>query len=161
MDECYKVKCVGYKGLHYIFMDPKGFSLKKKKYIFFGDFIDVNSFLVSDIKQNKSRTLVRIVDKNVDVIFQNDSLNIKFYSYDSAKEFYDKVLELKKNDTFINRSIDKMKNITEDDIRKTVKSVVKATSIIGILVHGVKSVVKDGKGVLEEGKEVVKSIFKK
>lgn len=161
MNEVFKVKCSEYSGLHYLFLDSNGFSLKKKKYIFFGDFVDVDSFLIKDIKANNKRVLVRCNEKYVDVVLINKSLSLKFKNNEEAMSFYEKILELKKNDTFISRSIDKMKNITEDDIRKTVKSVVKAVSIIGILVHGVKAVVKDGKGVLEEGKEVIKSIFKK
>lgn len=157
----YRVKCSDYKGRLYLFLEDKGFSFKKKKYYFFGEFIDVDSFLVSDIKMNKNRSLIRIVDKTVDVIFNNDSLNIKFYSFDDAQEFYDKLVELKKNDTFLNRSLYKMKNITEEDVRNGIKTVVKVVGILGVLVHGVKSVVKDGKGIFEEGKEVFKSILKK
>ena len=82
-------------------------------------------------------------------------------SFDDAQEFYDKLVELKKNDTFLNRSLYKMKNITEEDVRNGIKTVVKVVGILGVLVHGVKSVVKDGKGIFEEGKEVVKSILKK
>ena len=157
----YKVKCSDYKGKMYLFIEEKGFSFKKKKYCFFGEFIDVDSFLVSDIKMNKNRSLIRIVDKNVDVIFNNNSLNIKFYKLEDARDFYDKLVELKKNDTFLNRSLYKMQNITEEDVRNGIKTIVKVVGVVGLLVHGVKSVVKDGKGIFEEGKEVIKAIFKK
>lgn len=157
----YRVKCSDYKGRLYLFLEEKGFCFKKKKYCFFGEFLDVDSFLVSDIKVNKSRSLIRIVDKTVDVIFNDKSLNIKFHSLDEANDFYDKLVELKKNDTFINRSLYKMRNITEEDVRDGIKSIVKLVGIVAVVVHGVKSVVKDGKGIFEEGKEVIKSIFKK
>jgi hypothetical protein len=157
----YKVKCSDYKGKMYLFIEEKGFSFKKKKYCFFGEFLDVDSFLVSDIKVNKSRSLIRIVDKTVDVIFNDKSLNIKFYSLDEANDFYDKLVELKKNDTFINRSLYKMRNITEEDVRDGIKTIVKLVGIVAVVVHGVKSVVKDGKGIIEEGREVIKSILKK
>ena len=78
MSDFYKIKCTGYKGKMYLFLDEKGFSFKKKKYCLFGEFILVDSFLVSNIKMNKSRSLIRIVDKTVDVIFNDKSLNIKF-----------------------------------------------------------------------------------
>lgn len=157
----YKIKCSDYKGRLYLFLEEKGFSFKKKKYYLFGEFVDVDNFLVSDIKVNKNRSLIRIVDKDVDVIFNNKSLNMKFCSYSDAREFYDKLVELKKNDTFLNRSLYKMQNITEDDVRDGIKTIVKIVSIVGVVVHGIKSVTKDGKGILEEGKEVIKSILKK
>lgn len=156
-----KVKCDGYKGRHYVFLNSKGFSIKKKKYTFFGEYIDVEDFQIREIKEKSGRTLARIVDKKVDIIFNNKSINMNFYNYEDASIFYDKIIELKKNDTFVNRSINKMQNITEEDIKKTIKKVVKTVGIVGIIVHGVKSVVKDGKGIFEEGKEVIKSIFKK
>ena len=161
MSDFYKIKCSGYKGKMYLFLDEKGFSFKKKKYCLFGEFILVDSFLVSNIKMNKSRSLIRIVDKTVDVIFNDKSLNIKFSNFDDANSFYEKLVELKKNDTFLNRSLYKMQNITEEDVRNGIKTIVKVVGVLGILVHGVKSVVKDGKGIIEEGREVIKSILKK
>ena len=159
MSDFYKIKCSGYKGKMYLFLDEKGFSFKKKKYCLFGEFILVDSFLVSNIKMNKSRSLIRIVDKTVDVIFNDKSLNIKFSNFDDANSFYEKLVELKKNDTFLNRSLYKMQNITEEDVRNGIKTIVKVVGVLGILVHGVKSVVKDGKGIIEEGREVIKSIL--
>ena len=161
MKEVYKIKCNEYKGILYLFINEKGFEFKKKKYILFGEYINIDDFLISEIKYKNNRTLVRVVDKTVDVIFNTKSINIKFQSYEDAKEFYDRVIELKKNDTFVNRSLYKMQNITEEDIRKGLKTIVKTVGIIGILVHSVKSVVSDGKGIFEEGKEVIKSLLKK
>jgi hypothetical protein len=54
-----------------------------------------------------------------------------------------------------------MQNITEEDVRNGIKTIVKVVGVLGVLVHGVKSVVKDGKGIIEEGREVIKSILKK
>ena len=55
----------------------------------------------------------------------------------------------------------KKTNITEEDVRNGIKTIVKVVGVVGLLVHGVKSVVKDGKGIFEEGNEVIKAIFKK
>jgi hypothetical protein len=101
------------------------------------------------------------VDKSVDIIFNTKSITIKFQSYEDAKEFYDRIIELKKSDTFVNRNIRKIQNITEEDVRKGLKTIVKTVGVIGIFVHAVKSVVSDGKGIVEEGKEVIKSLLKK
>lgn len=161
MKEYYKIKCNGYKSSMYLFVEEKSFNFKKKKYIFFGEYIDVDEFLISEIKYKNNRTLVRVVEKTVDVIFNTKSINIKFKNNDDAKEFYDRIIELKKNDTFVNRSLHKIRNITEEDVRKGLKIIVKTVGIIGIVVHSVKSVVTDGKGIFEEGKEAIKSILKK
>ncbi|MBQ7789854.1 MAG: hypothetical protein IJ399_01170 [Bacilli bacterium] len=161
MKEYYKIKCNGYKGLMYLFVEEKSFNFKKKKYVFFGEYIDVDEFLISEIKYKNNRTLVRVVEKTVDVIFNTKSINIKFKNNDDAKEFYDRIIELKKNDTFVNRSLHKIRNITEEDVRKGLKTIVKTVGIIGIVVHSVKSVITDGKGIFEEGKEAIKSILKK
>ena len=101
------------------------------------------------------------MEKTVDVIFNTKSINIKFKNNDDAKEFYDRIIELKKNDTFVNRSLHKIRNITEEDVRKGLKTIVKTVGIIGIVVHSVKSVITDGKGIFEEGKQAIKSILKK
>ena len=156
----YKVKCSDYKGKIYLFLDERGFSFKKKKYYLFGEFIILDSFLVSNIKMNKHRNLIRVVDKNVNVIFNDKSLDIKFFCYEDAHDFYEKLNEIKKNDTFFYRSLYKIQNMTDEDIKNNIKSVVKVVSVIAVLVHGVKSVVSDGKGIFEEGKEVLKSIIK-
>ena len=161
MKEVYKIKCNEYKGILYLFINEKGFEFKKKKYILLGEYIEVDSFLISEIKYKNNRTLVRVVNKTVDVIFNTKSITIKFKTYEDAKEFYDRIIELKKNDTFVNRSLHKMQDITEEDIRKGLKTIVKTVGIIGILVHSIKSVVSDGKGIIEEGKQVIKSILKK
>lgn len=161
MKEYYKIKCNGYKGSMYLFVEEKSFNFKKKKYVFFGEYIDVDEFLISEIKYKNNRTLVRVVEKTVDVIFNTKSINIKFKNNDDAKEFYDRIIELKKNDTFVNRSLHKIRNITEEDVRKGLKTIVKTVGIIGIVVHSVKSVITDGKGIFEEGKEAIKSILKK
>ena len=61
----YKIKCSGYKGKMYLFFDEKGFSFKKKKYCFFGEFLNIESFLVSDIKVKgkiESLDIERVID---------------------------------------------------------------------------------------------------
>ena len=145
----------------YLFVEEKSFNFKKKKYVFFGEYIDVDEFLISEIKYKNNRTLVRVVEKTVDVIFNTKSINIKFKNNDDAKEFYDRIIELKKNDTFVNRSLHKIRNITEEAVRKGLKTIVKTVGIIGIVVHSVKSVITDGKSIFEEGKQAIKSILKK
>ena len=161
MKEVYKIKCNDYKGKLYLFFNEKGFEFKKKKYILFGEYISIDNFLISEIKYKNNRTLVRVVEKTVDIIFNTKSITIKFQSYEDAKEFYDRIIELKKKDTFVNKSILKLKNITEDDVREGLKTIVKTVGVIGILVHSIKSVVSDGKGIVEEGKQVIKSLLKK
>ena len=156
-----KIKCNKYKGRIYVFLTSKEIILKKKKYIFFGEYIEIKKYQIRDIKENNTRTLIRIIENSIDIIFINDSIKLDFYNNESAKKFYDILIEQKKNDTFVNRSLYKMKNITEEDVKKGIKYIVKTVGLVALLVHSVKSVVNDGKTIKDEGKEVIKKLLKR
>jgi hypothetical protein len=156
-----KIKCNKYKGRIYVFLTSKEIILKKKKYIFFGEYIEIKKYQIRDIKENNTRTLIRIIENSIDIIFINDSIKLDFYNNESAKKFYDILIEQKKNDTFVNRSLYKMKNITEEDVKNGIKYIVKTVGLVALLVHSVKSVVNDGKTIKDEGKEVIKKLLKR
>ena len=156
-----KIKCNKYKGRIYVFLTSKEIILKKKKYIFFGEYIEIKKYQIRDIKENNTRTLIRIIENSIDIIFINDSIKLDFYNKESAKKFYDILIEQKKNDTFVNRSLYKMKNITEEDVKNGIKYIVKTVGLVALLVHSVKSVVNDGKTIKDEGKEVIKKLLKR
>lgn len=107
----------------YLVLDDKKFEIKKKKNLFSSELIVCDTYLIKDIKMTNSRILVRVKDiKYVEVILNNRSLLIKFTNEELAREFSDKLIELKEKESLFSRGIDKIKGISFGDVKGVLKA---------------------------------------
>lgn len=132
-----KVKVDGAFFKKYLFLDEKKFEIKKKKSMFSSEYEVVFSYLIKDIKMTNNKILVRVKDsKYVEVILENKTLLLKFNSEELASDFASKLIELKEKDTFLNRSLEKVKGIDLSDVRTFVKL---GSAAIGLVSNFVKN----------------------
>lgn len=115
-----KVKLEGVFCKRYLVLDEKKFEIKKKKGLFSSEYEVVDTYLIKDIKMTNSRILVRVKDvKYVEVILNNKTLLVKFSNEDLAKEFSNKLIELREKENLFNRGIELVKGLNIKGAIKT------------------------------------------
>lgn len=96
----------------YLVLDEKKFEIKKKKSLFSSEMEVIDTYLIKDIKMTNSRILVRVKDvRYVEIIMNNKTLLMKFSGEELAKEFSNKLIELKEKDSLFSRGVDLVKGL--------------------------------------------------
>lgn len=136
-----RVKLNGSFSKRYLVLDEKKFEIKKKRSIFSSEYEVLDTYLIKDIKMTNSRILVRVKDyKYVEVILNNKSLLIKFKNEDLAKEFCNKLIELREKENLFNKGIELVKGFN-------IKGAIKTGCFIAGLVSNVVKNEKVKKGL--------------
>ena len=155
MIENIKFKCDGYKGKMYLFLDELNVIFKKKKWFLSSELVDVDTFSIRDIRENKGKYLIRQTDKNVEVITIKKCYILRFYSFEDANSFYSAVIDIKKSDTFLKRNLDRLRNINEKDVKNAANSIIKVLSFIALIVKAVDEMGDKGKTVIDGIKAII------
>lgn len=107
-----KVKLEGSFFKKYLVLDEKKFEIRKKKSLFSSEMEVIDTYLIKDIKMTNSRILVRVKDvRYVEIIMNDKTLLMKFSDEELAKEFSNKLIELKEKDSLFSRGVDLVKGL--------------------------------------------------